>query len=68
LSGATIDVAKRGMSRRQLKWIRNYLLELQNAGLIDAEEEFHQAVFHITVYRDYDIITGERAATAGGGE
>jgi Family of unknown function (DUF5715) len=67
LSGATIDIGKRGMTRRQLKWARSYLLELQNAGLIDAEEEFHQSVFHVTVYRDYDIMTGDRASAAGGG-
>jgi Family of unknown function (DUF5715) len=54
LTGATIDVSKRWMSRHQLKWMRNYLLELQNAGLIDVEEEFRQRIFHITVYKAYD--------------
>jgi len=54
LSGAAVDIYKRGMTRKQLSWMRNYLLELQNDGLLDAEEEFRQPVFHITVYRQYD--------------
>jgi uncharacterized protein YcbK (DUF882 family) len=53
LTGATIDIGKRGLSRKQLKWTRDYLLNMQNLGLADVEEEFRQRVFHITVYRDY---------------
>jgi hypothetical protein len=33
--------------------MRNKLFFLQNQGLIDVEEEFRQACFHITVYREY---------------
>ena len=55
LTGATIDVSKRWMSRGQLKWMRDYLLALQSAGVIDVEEEFRQRVFHITVYKAYDL-------------
>jgi hypothetical protein len=54
LTGATIDIGKRGLSRKQLKWTRDYLLNVQNLGLADVEEEFRQRVFHITVYRDYE--------------
>jgi hypothetical protein len=53
LTGATIDIAKSGMSRHELAWMRDRLLALQNQGLIDVEEEFRQACFHITVYKDY---------------
>jgi len=53
LTGATIDIAKSGMSRRELAWMRVHLLTIQNAGKIDVEEEFHQACFHITVYKSY---------------
>jgi len=53
LTGATIDIAKRGMSRQQISWMRAWLLPLENAGKIDVEEEFHQACFHITVYKSY---------------
>jgi hypothetical protein len=53
VTGATIDIAKSGMNRRELAWMRVHLLTIQNAGKIDVEEEFHQACFHITVYKSY---------------
>jgi hypothetical protein len=53
LTGASLDINKRGMSKKERRWMQQYLLDLQNRGLIDAEEEFRQPVFHITVYRDY---------------
>ncbi len=53
LTGQAIDLAKRGMSSAQLAWMRAYLLPLMQAGKIDVEEEFHQACFHISVYRQY---------------
>ena len=53
LTGATIDIAKQGMSRRELEWMRDHLLPIQQAGRIDVEEEFRQACFHITVYKLY---------------
>jgi len=53
LTGGTVDVAKSGMSRQELVWMRNRLLAMQTAGLIDVEEEFRQPCFHITVYKGY---------------
>jgi uncharacterized protein YcbK (DUF882 family) len=53
LTGATVDIAKQGLSRQELAWMRTRLLSLQQAGKIDVEEEFHQACFHITVYKSY---------------
>ncbi|MDR3738907.1 MAG: DUF5715 family protein [Terracidiphilus sp.] len=53
LTGATIDIAKKGMSRQELYWMRNRLDALQDDGKIDVEEEFKQACFHITVYKSY---------------
>ena len=53
LTGATVDIAKTGLSRREMAWMRQHLLALQTAGKIDVEEEFRQACFHITVYKDY---------------
>lgn len=54
LTGSTIDIGKHGMSRNELKWMRAWLLKLQVTGVIDVEEEFRQACFHITVYKSYD--------------
>jgi len=53
LTGATIDIAKSGMSRQEVGWMRAWLTPLQNAGKIDVEEEFQQSCFHITVYKGY---------------
>lgn len=53
LTGATIDIAKSGLSRQEIGWMRYWLQPLQTAGKIDVEEEFQQACFHITVYKSY---------------
>lgn len=53
VTGATIDIAKHGLSAREIYWMRGRLLALQNEGKIDVEEEFQQACFHITVYKSY---------------
>ncbi len=53
VTGATIDIAKKGLSTREIYWMRSHLLALQDSGKIDVEEEFQQACFHITVYKDY---------------
>jgi len=53
LTGATIDIAKHGLTREEIYWMRNRLAALQNEGKIDVEEEFRQSCFHITVYKSY---------------
>ncbi|HEV2485382.1 MAG TPA: DUF5715 family protein [Terracidiphilus sp.] len=53
LTGATIDIAKSGLTRQEIVWMRRQLMGLQQAGKIDVEEEFEQACFHITVYKSY---------------
>lgn len=53
VTGATIDIAKHGLTGREIFWMRDQLSELQDEGKIDVEEEFEQACFHITVYKSY---------------
>ncbi len=53
LTGAAIDIGKKGLSLSEISWMRAWLLPLQTAGKIDVEEEFYQSCFHITVYRSY---------------
>jgi hypothetical protein len=53
LTGATVDIAKKGLTRDELAWMRRRLADLQTAGKIDVEEEFKQSCFHITVYKSY---------------
>jgi hypothetical protein len=63
LTGATIDIAKQGMTRQQIAWMRRWLLPLQQAGKIDVEEEFRQSCFHITVYKSYADPKPQRKTT-----
>jgi hypothetical protein len=51
--GATVDIGKKGMTAREMAWMRGYLYPIQKAGQIDVEEEFYQACFHVTVYTNY---------------
>lgn len=53
LTGATVDIAKKGLSRAEMAWMRRRLMGLEAEGKIDVEEEFKQACFHITVYKSY---------------
>jgi hypothetical protein len=55
LSGAAVDIAKKGLSISEIAWMRGYLYPLQMAGKLDVEEEFYQSCFHITVYRSYAL-------------
>lgn len=62
LTGATIDIAKKGLTMSEVAWMRAYLLPLQTAGKIDVEEEFYQSCFHITVYKSYAPAAPKKAA------
>jgi hypothetical protein len=53
LTGEALDFGKHGMSVEEIAWMRTYLLPLMQSGKLDVEEEFQQACFHISVYRNY---------------
>ena len=56
LAGLTVDIGKRPMSRKQRAWFDQYVLKLQQLGLVEAAEERRQACYHIMVsnrYEDY---------------
>jgi hypothetical protein len=53
LMGGTVDIAKKPMSSTEMAWMRGFLMPLQTVGLLDVEEEFQQACFHIAVYKAY---------------
>ena len=53
LTGQAVDIGKKGMSRREIAWMRAVLGPLEASGKLDVEEEFEQACFHISVYRTY---------------
>jgi uncharacterized protein DUF5715 len=53
LTGVTIDISKRGLTRKQHQWLEAYMLPLKDMGLIDPVEERRQPVFHIVVFDRY---------------
>lgn len=53
LTGEAIDLGKKGMSLKEIAWMRAVLGKLQASGKLDVEEEFEQACFHISVYKTY---------------
>jgi hypothetical protein len=53
LTGSTVDILKRGMSRKQHQWIEQYFLPLKTLGLIEPIEERRQPVFHVMVMDGY---------------
>ncbi|MHB1938283.1 MAG: DUF5715 family protein [Acidobacteriaceae bacterium] len=53
LTGQAIDLGKKGMSLKEIAWMRTVLGQLQASGKLDVEEEFEQACFHISVYKTY---------------
>ena len=54
LAGLTVDIGKRVMSMRERAWINQYVLRLQQLGLVEAAEERRQACYHIMVSAHYD--------------
>jgi hypothetical protein len=58
LAGLTIDIGKGGMSHRQRAWMDQYVLKLQQLGIVEAAEERRQACYHIMVSNRYDEYRG----------
>lgn len=53
LTGASLDISKKGMTRAQVSWMRRVLHSIKQKGYIYPVEEFKQPNFHIMVYRNY---------------
>ena len=53
LAGITVDLAKRGLTRVQHKWIEDYLKNMRDQNLIEVAEERHQACFHVMISDRY---------------
>ncbi|HFB98989.1 MAG TPA: hypothetical protein ENJ62_07600 [Bryobacterales bacterium] len=53
LTGATLDISKKGMGPAELAWMRRVLHSLKRKGYLYAVEEFQQPTFHIMVFRNY---------------
>jgi hypothetical protein len=53
LAGLTVDIGKRGLTKKQHKWVENYFAKLRELGLIEVAEERRQACFHVMVSERY---------------
>jgi len=53
LAGTTVDIGKRGLTRKEHKWVADYLARLKEQDVIEPEEERRQACFHIMVSNRY---------------
>lgn len=56
MAGLTVDINKRGITKKQHKWIENYLKKYRDEGIIEVAEERRQACFHVMIserYSDY---------------
>ena len=53
LAGITVDLAKRGLTKPQHKWVEDYLKNFRDLGLVEAAEERRQACFHVMVSDRY---------------
>ena len=65
LAGITVDLQRRGMTKKEIRWVEQYMLPMKNLGLVEPEEERHQWVFHVAVsgryseWKESQGLTGE---------
>jgi len=64
LTGACMDISKKGMTRSQQSWVRNVLYSLRQKGYLYAIEEYRQPVFHVLVQRRYKDYVAQRLAAS----
>jgi hypothetical protein len=64
LAGLTVDIARRGLTKKQNTWIESYLMSLGNAVIV--EKEIHQPCYHICVRGDYGEHVKQGKATVAG--
>ena len=53
LTGACLDISKKGMRGREVSWMRRVLSSIKQKGYLFPVEEFKQPNFHVMVYRNY---------------
>lgn len=55
LAGTTVDIGKRGLTRKEHKWIESHLEAMKEGDVIEPEEERRQACFHVMVLNRYPV-------------
>ncbi len=64
LAGISVDFGKAPMLPRERHWFDQYVLELQQQGLVEAAEERRQACYHIMVSDKYEEWSANRRLAA----
>lgn len=64
LAGISVDFGKAPMLPRERRWFDQYVLELQQQGLVEAAEERRQACYHIMVSDKYEEWAANRKLAA----
>jgi Family of unknown function (DUF5715) len=64
LAGISVDFGKSPMLPRERRWFDQYVLELQQQGLVEAAEERRQACYHIMVSDKYEEWAASRKLAA----
>ena len=64
LAGITVDLQRRGMTKKEIHWVEQYMLPMKDLGLVEPEEERHQWVFHVAVSGRYSEWKGSQALAA----
>jgi hypothetical protein len=70
LAGITVDIQRRGLTGEQIRWVEQYMLVLNNQGLIEPEEERHEWVFHVMVsdryegWRESNVLSAQKEPSA----
>jgi Family of unknown function (DUF5715) len=70
LAGITVDIQRRGLTSEQIRWVEQYMLLLNNQGLIEPEEERHEWVFHVMVsdryegWRESNVLSAQQEPSA----
>jgi hypothetical protein len=67
LTGVTADLSRRGLTKAQYQWMRDYLMPLRVAGLVDPIEE-SQPVLHVVVYDRYSAHQDEASSMSEASE
>jgi hypothetical protein len=66
LTGATLDISKRGMTASAHRWMTKVIYSLREKGYLYAVEEFAQPVYHVMVYRNYRTYVKNRLSGGSG--
>jgi uncharacterized protein DUF5715 len=54
LAGITVDFQRLGMTMPEIKWVEDYLLPLNQLGIVEPEEESREHCFHVMVSNRYE--------------